>query len=71
MVQVLSLSHKPGVLAAIEELETMRAGLKEALKEELQAASAAARAEAEAEAGAQRVVWVRGRLPPVAAAAVA
>lgn len=52
--QELALSSKPGLLAAIEELEKMTAGLKEALKEELTVAAADARknALAEAEAGA-------------------
>ena len=55
LLQELSLSSKPGVLAAIDELEKMTAGLKEALKEELGVASSQAREEAlaEAEAGEQ------------------
>lgn len=53
-LQELALSSKPGLLAAIDELEKMTAGLKEALKEELTTAAAQAReaALAEAEAGA-------------------
>ncbi|EFN55948.1 hypothetical protein CHLNCDRAFT_145248 [Chlorella variabilis] len=50
--QELALSSKPGLLAAIEELEKMASGLKEALKEELVAAAAEARTKALAQAEA-------------------
>lgn len=54
-MQELALSSKPGLLAAIDELEKMGAALREALKEEVTAAAAEARkaALAEAEAGEQ------------------
>jgi hypothetical protein len=50
------LSSKPGLLAAVEELEKMTGALKDALKEELATAAAEARAKAlaEVEAGAER-----------------
>ena len=53
--QELALSAKPGLLAAIDELEKMTGGLKDALKEELTAAVEEARqaALAEAEEGEQ------------------
>jgi hypothetical protein len=52
-VQELALSSKPGLMGAIEELEKMTAGLKEALKEEVTSSAAEARTKAlsEAEAG--------------------
>lgn len=63
-LQELALSAKPGLLAAIEELEKMTGGLKDALKEELTAAVDEARhaALAEAEEGEE---WP---LPSTAAA---
>ena len=60
----MALSAKPGLLAAIDEMEKMTGGLKDALKEELTAAVEEARqaALAEAEEGDQAV-------PPSASAA--
>lgn len=72
-LQEHALNSRPGLLAAIEELEKMTAGLKEALKEELTTAAADARAKAlaEAEAGEPAIglgrVRRRSPLPPPAA----
>lgn len=55
-VQELALSSKTGLLAAIDELEKMASGLKEALKEELVTAAEEARVKAVAEADAGAAV---------------
>lgn len=68
-LQELALSSKPGLLAAIEELEKMTAGLKEALKEELGTTAAEARTAALAEAEAGKLGESSGNAGRVAAAA--
>ena len=70
-LQEAALSSRPGLLAAIEELEKMTAGLKEALKEELTSAAADARKKALAEAEAGEPAMGLGTAAAAAAAAAA